>query len=200
MMYYKEGYAIFRRYVMSFRSLALILLVLLLSGCGGIQRVPFPENELAALNLHGNAEISGKLFLIDQFEEEQVGEEITVVLEPVSPYSDQWYEVKYLQDKSIAQADPRYEKYLKRVQTDKEGKYSISGIAPGDYLLTGTVIWKAITCSGNEARNEVLVSRKISVKPEDKELDIPLTKEFESPIEVCDLYNQSEWNKDDWEW
>ena len=185
---------------MPYRSLTLILIVLLLTGCGGMQRVVFPESELAALKLQGETVISGKVFLIDQFEEEQFGEETSVYLEPVTSYSKQWYEIKYQQNKSLAEADPRYEKYLKRVTSDKEGKFSLSGVAPGEYLLNGSVFWKAITCSGNVAKSEILVSKRVTVKDGDKKLEIPLTRKYDSPIIACDLYNQSEWNKDDWEW
>jgi hypothetical protein len=185
---------------MRYRSLALISVAFLMTACGGIQRVPFPESELAALDLQGDTVITGKVFLIDQFEEEQIAEETTVVLEPVSSYSSQWYEVAYLKDRALAKADPRYEKYLKKASTDKVGQFSLSGIAPGEYLLNSSVFWKAITCSGNVAKTEVLVSKRVSIKGDEKELEISLTREFESPVEICNLYNQSDWNKDDWEW
>lgn len=185
---------------MGYKSLGTsTLIILLLAGCATL-RVPFPESELAGLELKGDAVISGKIFLVDQFEDEQLGAETSVVLEPVTSYSDQWYEVRCQQKKSLTEADPRYEQYLKRVISDKEGKFSIAGVAPGEYLLSGAVFWEAITCSGNVAKTEIPIGKKISVKPGDKELEVFLTRKYNSPTVACDLYNQSEWNKDDWEW
>lgn len=176
------------------RFLTVCFSVLLLAGCV-TQRIPFPEEELAGLDRAGETVLTGKVFLIDQFEDEQVGEETGVVLEPLTSYCEQWYEVKYLQNKSLAEADPRYEKYLKRTITDQEGNFSISGVAPGEYLLTGTVFWKAVTCSANVVKTDVLISKKVTVQDGDQELEIPLTKEFQSPVDICNLYNQSSWDK-----
>ncbi len=178
------------------RSLILISLIILLSACAA-PRIPFPESELAAIKLKGDKTLKGKVFLIDQLEEEQIGADFEVTLEPVSSYSDQWYEVVYLNEKSLKKADPRYENYVMKAVADKEGMYALKDVAPGNYYLTTPFMWSGITCSANIVKTKVWISKKISVKPGDTALDVPLTKEYTSPTIVCDLYNQSTWEKEE---
>jgi hypothetical protein len=172
----------------------LLLALLLLSGCA-TQRMPFDESDFAGLTLEGDKTISGELFLIDQLEEKQVGDMAEVTLEPVTPYSSQWYEVSYLGNRSLQKPDPRYKRFVRRARTDKEGAFAFTGVAPGEYYLSGTVNWKAATCSGEVVQKKVPVCLKVTVSPDDDKVAVPLTKEYESPTEICGLYNQSDWEK-----
>ncbi|MBU0480278.1 MAG: carboxypeptidase-like regulatory domain-containing protein [Proteobacteria bacterium] len=172
----------------------IILLLFILTGCA-TQRIPFPETELSRITIKGDHTIQGEIFLIDQFEEKQVGIEQEVTLEPVSSYSDQWYTVSYLGNRSIKKADPRYEQYVARTQSDKEGKFSITGVAPGEYYLTGTVGWHAVNCSSEVVVTNVPISNKLTVDNTNRILEVKLTKPYNSPTLICDLYNQGDWDK-----
>lgn len=172
-----------------------VFLLFFLPGCA-TQRIPFPEAELSGLNLSGDKTVKGRVFLIDQLEEKQVGIGSEVTLEPLTAYSEQWYKVSYLQNKSIKKSDPRYEKYVQRTKTDSDGDFLFTGVAPGAYLLTAPLLWKALNCSAIEVKTEVMISLKVNVKDNDSILDIPLTKEYQSPAVVCDLYNQGSWEKE----
>jgi len=170
-------------------------MAILFTGCA-TSRVPFPAAELAGLPLKGDNTVTGRVFLIDQLEEEQIGAGLEVTLEPVSSYSDQWYEVAYLANRSLRKADPRYANYVLRVEADEQGIYKFNNVAPGDYYLSTPFLWAAITCSANIAKTEVMISKKISIKESDSALEIPLTKEYTSPMLICDLYNQGSWEKE----
>lgn len=176
--------------------LFLFLLILTTAGCA-TPRIPFPESELVGLQLKGDKTVKGLVFLIDQLEEEQIGAGNEVTLEPVSSYSNQWQEVVYLKNRALGKADPRYNNYVLRVEADEHGKYTLNDVAPGNYYLRSPFFWSAITCSANIAKTKILISKKISIKASDRVLEIPLTKEFTSPTVVCDLYNQSDWEKED---
>jgi hypothetical protein len=173
----------------------IFLLLLLLAGCA-TQRIPFPEAELSALNLVGDKTVRGTVFLIDQHGEKQVGAGSEVTLEPLSSYSEHWYQFAYLGNRAIGKVDPRYEKYVRRVTADKDGRFSFGGVAPGPYLLTAPLFWRTTTCSINVVKTKVMISNKIAVTAEDRDVDIPLTKKYASPIVVCDLYNQGAWEKE----
>ncbi|MEN8134480.1 MAG: hypothetical protein ABFS18_02935 [Thermodesulfobacteriota bacterium] len=179
------------------QKLYLCLFLLILVGGCATPRVPFPESELDGLQLKGDKTVRGRVFLVDQLEEEQIGAGFEVTLEPVSSYSDQWYEVVYLNNRSLKKADPQYNNYVLRVEADEQGKYILNNVAPGDYYLSSPFFWKAITCSANIATTKILISKKISIKASDRVLEIPLTKEFTSPTLICDLYNQGDWEKED---
>lgn len=173
-----------------------LVLLILVAGCA-TPRVPFPESELAGLLLKGDKTVTGRVFLIDQLEEEQIGVDYEVTLEPVSSYSDQWYEVAYIKNSPLKKADPRYDNYILKVEADEQGKYTINNVAPGNYYLSSPFWWKAITCSANVVKTKVLISKKITIRDNDSVLEIPLTKEFTSPTIICDLYTQGDWEKED---
>ncbi len=172
------------------------VVLLLLSGCG-TKRIPFPEAELAGIQIAGDISLNGEFFLIDQLEEKQVGSEQEITLEPVSTYSDQWYQVHYLGNCSIQKADPRYEQYVLRTKADKEGKFSFKGVGPGEYYLTGILPWRAQDCSANWVNTKVPVSIKVNIKNNDTVRKIDLTKPYESPPIVCDVYTQGDWENED---
>ena len=175
-----------------------VLIIFLLSGCA-TQRIPFPEAEYAGLNLSGDKTVKGKIFLVDQLREEQFGSGSEVTLEPITSYSEQWYEVSYLKNKSIKKPDPNYQKYVMRTTADKNGRYSFPGVAPGKYLLTAPLFWKAIDCAANVQKTKIMISLKINVEEGGSVVIIPLTKEYQSPAVVCDLYTQGAWEKEsDW--
>lgn len=178
-----------------FRHLVAVFVVLLLAGCA-TQRISFPEAEYVGLHLSGDKSLKGSVFLIDQLEEKQIGAGSEVTLEPVTSYSDQWFEVCYLQDKSIRKPDQRYNRYVMRTVADDEGGFLFSGVAPGEYLLTGHQFWSAVNCSAKVMKTEVLVSMKIVIKEDTTVLEIPLTKDYESPVIICDLYTQGDWEVD----
>jgi hypothetical protein len=177
------------------RKLSSFLSLLLLVGCA-TQRIPFPAAELSALHLAGDKAVKGTVFLVDQLEERQVGADSEVTLEPVCSYSEHWYEVAYLGNRSLGKPDPRYEKYVRRTTADAAGQFSFTGVAPGAYLLTAPLFWAATTCSGNVAKTKVMIARKITIKADDPVVEIPLTKKYVSSIVVCDLYNQGAWEKE----
>jgi len=176
------------------KTLSLILTFLLLTGCA-VKRIPFNESDFTGLQIKGDKTVSGQLFLVDQLEEKQVAGKAEVTLQPVTPYSNQWYEVTYLGTHSIEKADSRYNEYVRRTLTNPEGSFTINDVGPGDYYLSGVVHWKAATCSGNVVQTKIPVCLKVNVAENDTTVNVPLTKEFVSPTEICDLYNQGSWQK-----
>jgi hypothetical protein len=177
------------------RSLLLISAVLTLAGCA-TQRIPFNESEYTVIPRSGDKIVTGKIFLIDQMKQTQVGAGCEVSLEPVTSYSNQWFEVSYAGNRSLAPPDRRYGQYVQRTKADKAGNFTFEKIAPGEYYLSGLVKWRAATCSGNVVSKKIPVSQKISVGAGDPKTEILLTKPFVSPSEVCNLYNQSDWTKE----
>lgn len=177
------------------RSLLLLTAALLLTGCA-IQRIPFNESEYAARPKAGDTVVSGAIFLVDQMEEKQVGAHSEITLEPVTSYSNQWFETSYLGNRTLSAPDQRYSQYVRKTKADREGNYTFEKVAPGEYYLSGLVKWKAATCSGNVVSKKIPIAQKLTVAEGDSRIDTPLTKPFVSPSEICNLYNQSDWSKE----
>lgn len=177
------------------RSLLLLSAVLILAGCA-TQRIPFNESEYAAIPKTGDKIVTGKIFLTDQMEQTQVGSGSEISLEPVTSYSNQWFEVSYQNNRSLAAPDQRYAQYVLKTRADKEGNFTFEKVAPGEYYLSGLIKWKAATCSGNVVSKKIPICQKVSVAPGATRIEAPLTKPFISPSEICSLYSQSDWTKE----
>lgn len=177
------------------RSLLLLSAWLVLAGCA-TQRIPFNESEYAAIPKSGAKTITGKIFLTDQMDETQVGVGSEVSLEPATSYSNQWFEVSYLGNRSLTSPDRRYHQHVLKTKADKEGNFTFENIAPGEYYLSGVLKWKAATCSGNVVSKEIPICQKIIVTASDSRVEASLTKPFVSPATICNLYNQADWAKE----
>jgi hypothetical protein len=178
------------------RSLLFLLTAsLLLAGCA-TQRIPFNESEYTVRPDSGDKVVSGKVFLTDQLDDTQVGGGSEVILEPLTSYSNQWFEVSYLNNRSLAAPDRRYFQYILKTKADKEGNFTFEKVAPGEYLLSSLVKWKAATCSGNVVSKKIPIAQKISVAADATRVDGTLTKPFISPSQICNLYNQADWTKE----
>lgn len=177
------------------KSLLLLSALILLAGCA-VQRIPFNESEYSARPKSGDKVVSGRIFLTDQLEETQVGAGSEVILEPVTSYSNQWFEVCYQNNRTLATPDQRYLQYVLKSTADKDGNFSFTKVAPGDYYLSGLIKWKAATCSGNVVSKKIPICQKIAVAPEASKIEVPLTIPFVSPNSICNLYNQADWSKE----
>ncbi|HSH12934.1 MAG TPA: hypothetical protein VLA15_04270, partial [Desulfurivibrionaceae bacterium] len=82
------------------RSFLLLTAILLLTGCA-TQRIPFNEAEYATRPKTGDKVVIGTIFLVDQLEEKQVGDHSEITLEPVTSYSNQWFETCYLGNRTL---------------------------------------------------------------------------------------------------
>lgn len=177
------------------RLLLLFSAILILAGCAA-RRIPFNESEYAVIPQSGDKIVTGKIYLTDQMEETQVGAGSEVSLEPVTSYSNHWFEVSYQNNRSLAEPDLHYIKYVRKTKADKEGNFTFEKVAPGEYYLFGLINWKAATCSGNVVSKKIPICQKITVTASDSRVESSLTKPFVSPSMICNLYNQSDWTKE----
>lgn len=177
------------------RALLLFSAALILVSCA-TQRIPFNESEYVGSPNSGETIVTGKIFLTDQLKQTQVGSGCEVRLEPVTSYSNQWFEVSYRNNRPLAAADPRYGKYVLTSTADNKGNFTFEKVAAGEYYLSGLVKWRAATCSGNVVYSMIPVCQKISVATGEKKIETILTKPFTSPSEICKIYNQGDWTRE----
>lgn len=125
-----------------------LALSLALSACAipqqqAVPRVPFPASEYDALPKTGTGSLTGQVFMRTVGGDVKFGAGSDVHLQPVTSYSQQWYEVNYLGGQPLAPADPRASQGLLTTQADGNGNFSFSSVPPGKYFLSSTVSWQA---------------------------------------------------------
>ncbi len=82
-------------------------------------------------------------------------------LNPITSYSEQWYEESYLGGYKMQEADPRLFNYLKFTASDKNGKFAFYGVPSGSYYLIGTV--KCGEECGYDSMKNIRIATKVSV-------------------------------------
>jgi hypothetical protein len=104
-----------------------------------LERIEFPVSEYTRLARIGKGTIKGTIYVTDAYDRRVVGESTRLYLNPVTSYSEQWYQESYLGGYKMQKADSRLFNYLKFTASDKNGKFAFYGVPSGSYYLIGTV-------------------------------------------------------------
>jgi len=108
-------------------------------GSNKIERMEFPVAEYSRLPRMGKGTIKGTIYVKDLYERKVVGASTRLYLNPITSYSEQWYEESYLNGYKMQEADPRLFNYLRFTASDKNGKFAFYGVPSGSYYIIGTV-------------------------------------------------------------
>jgi hypothetical protein len=146
---------------------AAVLAGSLLAGCASqpqpIVRIPFPAAEYAALPASGTGVVEGQLFLKTIGGDVKVGAGSEIGLNPITSYSEQWYDASYNKRAPLTSADERLERYVRLTQADGSGNFKFTGVPPGRYFVTGVVLWQSpsqfgLTNQGGRLTNRITVT------------------------------------------
>ncbi|MBT8349239.1 MAG: carboxypeptidase regulatory-like domain-containing protein, partial [Sulfurovum sp.] len=104
-----------------------------------LARIEFPASEYYRLARTGKGTVKGTIYVKDYYDKRVLGANTRLYLNPVTSYSEQWYEESYLGGYKMQKADSRLFNYLKFTASDKNGKFAFYGVPSGSYYLIGTV-------------------------------------------------------------
>jgi hypothetical protein len=145
------------------RLAAAAFAVLVVSGCVSqpkpVERMPFPVNEYAALSKAGSGVVDGQLFFKTVGGDVKYGAGSLVSLNPITTYSEQWFDAAHVRHAPITAGDPRQDAYIRTVQADGGGNFHFSNVPPGKYFVSGVVMWQAPTQFGLSNQGGRLTNR-----------------------------------------
>lgn len=127
-----------------------------------LQRIEFPVSEYSRLARIGKGTIKGSIYIRDLYDQKVVGESTRLYLNPITSYSQQWYEESYLGGFKMQKADPRLFNYLKFTASDKNGKFAFYGVPSGSYYLIGTV--KCGQECGYESLKNIRIASRVTIR------------------------------------
>jgi hypothetical protein len=141
-----------------------------------VQRIQFPLSEYKALKTEGSGVVTGQAFLKTRGGDVKTAAGNTVMLNPITSYSNQWYQVSYLGLKPLTELDSRIHQYVIETVADADGKFEFTKVPPGEYFVTVLVSWEAATGYQGALRNQgSWISKKINVI-NDETLKVILTR------------------------
>ncbi len=136
-----------------------------------IERIPFPVEEYRHLRKKGRSTVSGKVYLINRLAGEEIKRaNIKLWLNPVTSYSNQWYNEVYLGGNRLTKADKRLYNYLKFTYSLADGTFNFFGVPTGEYYLTATI--KCSVECGYRENKSILLAKKIYVGRGKTEVDL----------------------------
>ncbi|TNF45194.1 MAG: carboxypeptidase regulatory-like domain-containing protein [Epsilonproteobacteria bacterium] len=127
-----------------------------------LERIEFPVSEYTRLARTGKGTVRGKIYVTDAYDRPVVGENTRLYLNPLTSYSEQWYEESYLGGYKMQKADSRLFNYLKFTASDKNGKFAFYGVPSGSYYLIGTV--KCGEECGYDSMKNIRIATKVTVR------------------------------------
>lgn len=152
-----------------------LLLLFAVYGCTTsvppMARMPFPESEYDALKPTGTAMISGQAFMRTRGGDIKTAAGFNITLNPVTSYSNQWYELSYIEGYALENYDQRLLKYFRSQKADADGRFAFKNIPEGDYYIVAPVYWEV----PNHGKQGGIIAEKISVKNGD-DLHLILSK------------------------
>ncbi len=125
-------------------------------------RIEFPESEYYRLPRTGKGTVTGTIYVKDYYDKRILGASTRLYLNPITSYSEQWYQESYLGGYKMQEADPRLFNYLKFTASDKNGKFAFYGVPSGSYYLIGTV--KCGEECGYESMKNIRIATKVSIR------------------------------------
>jgi len=126
-----------------------------------LQRIAFPASEYYPYSGVGKGTIKGNIYLQNYSGQKVMGSETRLYLNPITSYSDQWYNESYIGGNKMEEADSRLFNYLKFTASDVNGAFAFYGVPSGRYYLIGTVKC-GYECGFDSVKN-IRIATKVSV-------------------------------------
>jgi len=154
-------------------SIILVITALIfLSGCvpmqpkvSPIDRPEFPIDEYKNLPKEGTGIVEGQAFLKTRGGDVKTAAGNYIQLNPVTSYSDFWYENNYVKHLPLKKVDSRINDYLIKKLGDASGRFKFKNVPPGDYYVGADITWEAATgYNGALQKQGGFVAKRITVK------------------------------------
>jgi hypothetical protein len=130
---------------------------------GPMERMAFPVEEYARIPKRGYSTVTGSIYVENSNSGEKImGKKVKLWLNPVTSYSNQWYEQDYLGGYKLSKIDKRIFNYMKLEYSKSNGSFRFSGVPRGEYYLVGSVNCTE-ACGLSHKDSKIRLVKRISV-------------------------------------
>ena len=112
----------------------------LISSCTIQRQTPFREADFANANRKGTGTVYGKAWT--ELKDHSIHYAESVDLAPVNAYTTEIVQQLVENGRHLTPADPRYDKYVRSVWTDKNGNFVFHNIPAGEYYIAAKAYYK----------------------------------------------------------
>jgi hypothetical protein len=132
------------RIVNAMSNYLIIVLIIFLTACAPRQHIigaTFDESQFAPYLHRGTSTITGQAFVKTRGGEVRFGAGNEVKLVPYNAYTHEIWQAN-LGNMSIANKDPRLERYIRITTADGFGNFTFENVPPGHYILQCMIYWE----------------------------------------------------------
>ncbi len=122
-------------------SIIVLAMCLMVGGCTATRQQPFVEGDFTKTAGPGSGVVSGHAYAVMNNNDVLNAEQETVVLTPVTSYTTENVQRRFMRGENLRSANRRIDKYLRSTTTDGQGNFSIGGVPAGDYYVETEVNW-----------------------------------------------------------
>lgn len=126
-----------------------------------MERITFPIEEYNRLSRSGKGTVKGSIYMQDAYGKKVIGAGTRLYLNPLTSYSEQWYDQSYIGGHKMQKADSRLFNYLRFTASDTNGNFTFYGVPSGRYYLIGTV--KCGRECGYSSLKSIRIATEVSV-------------------------------------
>jgi hypothetical protein len=119
----------------------LAAVLLCLGGCSAPRQTAFNEADFAKTSGRGSGVVSGRAVAILNDHQAVAASGEVVAIVPVTPYTTENIQRRFVNGEHLQSADRRIDKYLRATTTDSEGNFAIGGLPAGEYYVQTEAQW-----------------------------------------------------------
>lgn len=133
------------------------------------RQAQFIEDEYLPSTKPGIGKLTGQAFTKTRGGDVKYAAGNTIVLNPVTTYSTEWFTVNTKQNIPISPADQRAFKYVRTVTADGMGNFEFTGLPAGEYYVATGIFWEVpgpngLTSTGSNVGEKVVIKDGETVK------------------------------------
>ena len=125
---------------------------LFVSACAPLPReVAFNEAAFSPYHGTGSATIVGTAYTVLRNKDTRTAtENATIKLVPDNAYTEEVATKRFQANRKLEPADPRYEKYVRRVHPDNDGHFAFRHLPAGKYIVAAHLHWSSTVVNTND--------------------------------------------------
>jgi hypothetical protein len=118
------------------------------------RQVPYNEAAFAGYGGSGSGQVTGRVAAI--IDVERLAPFTNVILMPANAYTTETVQRAYVRDENLKEPDPRFQAYVRQVESNGDGIFVFRSVPPGDYYVSCDVSYSDPSYSTDGNGNTVL--------------------------------------------
>jgi hypothetical protein len=119
------------------------------------RQVAFSEAAFAGYGGSGSGQVTGRAVAVLGGRDQELAVFTKVTLMPVNAYTTEIVQRSYVRPENLQEPDPRFQKYVRQVESDGAGNFVFRNVPPGNYYVSCDVTYSYPSYNTDSNGNQV---------------------------------------------